>query len=114
MSDIKLRGTRSVLWLALLSIFFGLALLPPACFAQDVEVPMFGPKQYLRTTDSVNVFTDNFRGVHGKGTLIIQNGDGNGHHLVSDLLIQINGVPLPDWSWLMQPGYKLEAPILMD
>jgi len=75
---------------------------------------MFGPKQYLRTTDSVNVFTDNFRGVHGKGTLIIQNGDGNGHHLVSDLLIQINGVPLPGWSWLMQPGYKLEAPILMD
>ena len=110
----KLRGTRSVLWLALLSMFVGLALLPPACFAQDVQVTMFGPKQYLRTTASVDVFTDNFLGVQGNGTVIIQNGDGNGKNLVSDLMIVINGVPLADWSALMQPGYKLEAPILMD
>jgi len=110
---IKLRGTRSVFWLALLSIFFGLALLPPTCFAQDVAVTMFGPKQYLRTTASVDTFTDSFNGVPGNGTVIIQNGDGNGHNLVEDLLIEINGVPLADWSALLQPGYKLEAPISM-
>jgi hypothetical protein len=113
MSEIRLRETRSILWIALLSMVPGLALLPSACFAQDLQVTVFGPKQYLRTTNSVDVFTDNFLGVQGNGAVIIQNGDGNGKNLVSDLMIVINGVPLADWSALLQPGYRLEAPILM-
>ena len=76
MSDTKVRGTRIVLWLSLLSTFLGLALIPPACFASDVNVSMFGPKQYLRTTDKVNIYTDSFRGVPGRGRVVIQNGDG--------------------------------------
>ncbi len=113
MSDTAIRGTRSILWLALLSIFLGLALLPPACLGQNVEV-VFGPKQYLRTADSnVSIYTDSFSAVPENGTLNIQNGDGSGHHLVSDVLIEINGVPIPDWSKLMQSGHKLVEPILM-
>lgn len=113
MLEMKLRGMRSILWLALLSIFLGLALLPAACFGQGDEVTVFGPKQYLRTTASVDVFTDSFSAVAENGTVIIQNGDGKGHHLVEDLLIEINGVPLADWGALMQPPYKLQAPVAM-
>ena len=114
MSDIKLGGTRTVLWLALLSTCVGLALLPPTCFATDVDVTMFGPKQYLRTTDRINFHSDSFRGVHGKGKVIIQNGDGNGNNLVKDALILINGMPVFDASKMNQPGYTLEAPIWMN
>lgn len=113
MSAVSLRKPRTFLLLVLLSAFLGLALLP-TCLATDVAVTMFGPKQYLRTTNPVDVYTDTFLGVAGPGTVILQNGDGNGNHLVEDLLITINGVPLADWSELMQPPYTLQVPITMD
>lgn len=113
MWGIKAGKIGMVVALALLSLFLFLTVLPSGCFASDVAVTMFGPKQYLRTTNSVDVFTDYFSGVPGNGTLIIQNGDGKGHNRVDDLLILINGSPLLDWSALMQPGYKLAEPISM-
>lgn len=110
----KYRKPQIAFWLALLSTFLGLTLFLPACFATDVDVTMFGPKQYLRTTDKVNFYSHSFRGVRGKGTAIIQNGDGNGNNLVKDALILINGIPVFDSSKMNQPGYTLEAPIWMD
>lgn len=125
MSDIKSKGTRTAPWLALMSILLGLALFPPPCFATDVEVTIFGPKQYLRTTNNpFNSYSDSFRGVRGKGKAIIQNGDGTGNNRVSNALVLINGVPIygvgnffpmpfaPAKTY--QPGSILETPIQMD
>jgi len=112
-SDIKRRGTRTVLWLALLSTFLGLALLPPACFAQDVEVTIFGPKQYTRRVKRA-FYYDSFAGVSGKGEVIIQNGDSNGNNLVKDAVVLINGFSVFDASKMQQPGYTLEVPISMN
>lgn len=113
MSDTKVRGTRIVLWPSLLSTLLGLALLPPACLASDVNVSMFGPKQYLRTTDKVNIYTDSFRGVPGRGSVVIQNGDGAGNNLVNWALVLVNGMPIFDSSRMKQPDYTLKVPIRM-
>jgi hypothetical protein len=111
MSDVKFGETRTLLAVGLIATFLSLALLPSACLSQDVAVTMFGPKQYLRTKNSVDVYTDTFPAAPGNGIVMIRNGDGTGHKLVSDILIQINGTPLLDWSLLMHPGYKLQDPI---
>jgi hypothetical protein len=94
MFDIEWRKMRATLRLALLFTFLGLTLLLPACFASDVEVTMFGPKQYLRTTAKITVTSDSFRALAGKGKLIIQNGDGNGNNAVTDALILVNRMPI--------------------
>jgi hypothetical protein len=102
-----------VLWLGLLSTFLGFMLFLPTCFASDVNVTMFGPKQYLRTADKINIYTDSFRGVPGRGGVIIQNGDGAGNNLASGALVLVNGMPIFDSSRMKQPDYTLKVPIRM-
>jgi hypothetical protein len=111
MSDIKLRGTRTVLWLALLATFLGLAVLPPACFATDVEVTLFGPKQYLQTPGNPQAYSDTFSGMACQGKLIVTNGDAEGDNRVSSALIVFDGQQVFGPSTLNQQVYTLEAPV---
>jgi hypothetical protein len=125
MPDSGLGEARTVLRLSIVPTLLGLSLLPPACFATDVAVTMFGPKQYLtstrrrptlprpRTEDKVLYF-DSFRGVQGKGAITIQNGDGGGNNLVTDAVVFFNGLSIFDSSMMSQPGSTLQVPISMN
>ncbi len=59
------------------------------------EVVIFGPIQYVRTTQSPNVFTDSFVAPFpdtlNQGVLIIENGDKNDKHRVTSAEIALNG-----------------------
>jgi len=57
-----------------------------------VEVTLLGPKQYVRTDASPNLFSDSFPGKSGTGKIIVQNGGVDGADLVSGAIIRINGV----------------------
>jgi len=134
MPDSGLWESQTVLRLSIVPTLIGLSLLPPACFATDVAVTMFGPKQYLastrrfgrlRTEDTVS-YSDSFygvrgvrgegtfSGVQGKGTITIQNGDGGGNDLVTDAVVLFNGISIFDSSEMNQPGSRLEVPISMN
>jgi hypothetical protein len=65
-------------------------LLPAAVLA--IEVPVFGPTQYVRTVAAPTVYADTFRGAEYPAAIIIRNGDAGGTRRVSSAEILINGV----------------------
>ncbi len=74
-------------------LFFGLlTLLVVSSSALGVEVSLLGPLQYDRTTGAPNIYSKSFRGVEGKGTLIIRNGDANGGNRITSAGVFINDV----------------------
>jgi len=97
---------RSLCLLAILFIFS--AIFSPA-FATEVTV--FGPKTYVRTTGSPNVYTDTFSSFPKEGLLIIENGDKDGKHRVTSALVFINGVQIFAPDDFKQQIYLMEAPV---
>jgi len=91
----------------LLSLFIGTA--------SAVEVTLFGPKQYVRTSGSPDVFADTFRGVPGQGTLIVKNGNYNGDRRVEDgvssATVSINGVEIFGPNDFNQTVYYMETTV---
>jgi len=76
-----------------------------------VEVIVFGPNQYLRTTGAPNVFTDTFSAIPKEGKLIINNGDEDGNYRISSAKVFLNGKQLFGTKDFNQQIYYLEAPI---
>ncbi|MFH1148151.1 MAG: hypothetical protein V1736_10655 [Pseudomonadota bacterium] len=78
-------------------------------------VTVLGPKQYLRTTGSSDVYTDTFRGVVGQGKLIVRNGNQSGDNRITDAIssgsVSINGQRIFGPSNFNQHVFLLEAPV---
>lgn len=87
----------------LLSIFVGTS------FA--VEVTLFGPNQYVRTQGSPDIYTDTFRDVPGEGTLIIENGDEDGKHRISNAKVLVNEEQIFGPNDFNQKIYHLKTPV---
>ena len=60
-------------------------------YSYAVEVTLLGPKQYIRTDGSPNLYTDSFPGRAGTGRIVVQNGGVDGVDLVSGAIIRVNG-----------------------
>ena len=76
-----------------------------------VEVIVFGPNQYLRTTGAPNVFTDTFSAIPKEGKLIINNGDEDGNYRISSAKVFLNGKQLFGTKDFNQQVYNLEASV---
>ncbi len=102
-----MKKTMMITLCILLSLFLGTA--------SAVEVTMFGPNQYLRTTGSPDVYTDTFSGVAGEGTLIVKNGEWDGDRRITDAMssasVVINGEEIFGPNDFNQQVYLLEASI---
>ncbi len=72
-----------------------------------VEVTLFGPAQYLRTSSKPNLYTDTFPGIAGQGKLILVNGGANGKNRASSAIITINGKQVLGPNSLNQPIYNM-------
>jgi hypothetical protein len=72
---------------------------------------LFGPKQYVRTKGSADVYTDTFSATPGEATLSIENGDADGSHRVSSAEVTLNGVEIFGPEAFSEGTYILEAPI---
>lgn len=94
-------------------VFITLFLLLGVLIDQSlaVEVTLFGPNQYLRTTGKPNVYSDTFPGIPGQGKLIIKNGDANGNNRVSSALISVNGQQILSPNDFNQQVYNIEVPV---
>ena len=97
----------------LLSLFIGTA--------SAVEVTLFGPKQYVRTSGSPDVFTAPFTALFpeivSNGKLIVFNGNQIGEHRVTDAVssaeVFVNGEQIFGPNDFNQNVYYLEAPIAL-
>ncbi len=102
-----MKKTLTITLCILLSLFLGTA--------SAVEVTVFGPKQYLRTTGSPDVYTDTFPWPEGEGMLIVKNGQWDGEHRITDAIssasVVVNGQEIFGTSDFNQQVYSLEAPI---
>ncbi len=77
-------------------VCLALLLVSVPCFAIDVVV--FGPQRYTRTTGAPNVFRATFPGRVVDGTLIVANGDEPAGDRISSVVITLNGEPVLDTS----------------
>ena len=97
----------------LITLFLFLSLFLGTSSA--VEVTLFGPKQYLRTTGSANVYTDTFSAIAGEARLIVKNGDWDESHRRTDAIssasVVVNGQEIFGPNDFNQQVYLLEAPI---
>ena len=80
-----------------------------------VEVTLFGPHQYIRTSGSPNVFTDTFPAYPGTGTLIVENGNQVDENRIIDAIssaeVFINGELIFGPKDFNKNAYLLKAPI---
>ena len=80
-----------------------------------VDVTLFGPKQYLRTTGSANIYTDTFSAIAGEARLIVNNGDWDGNQRITDAIssasVVVNGQEIFGPSDFNKQVYSLEAVI---
>jgi len=76
-----------------------------------VEVTLFGPNQYTRTTGKPNVYADTFPGISGQGKLVLKNGTQDGKNRVSSALITINGKQVLSPKDFNQKVYEIDVPI---
>jgi hypothetical protein len=97
---------RSFCIVAIVCIFS--AIFSPA-FASEVTV--FGPTEYMRTTDLPNVYTDTFSAFPNEGILIIENGDEDGKHRVTSALVFINGAQIFAPDDFKRQVYLMEAQV---
>ncbi|MBN1843575.1 MAG: hypothetical protein JW883_15010 [Deltaproteobacteria bacterium] len=83
--------------------------------ASAVEVTLFGPNQYLRTSGPPDVYTDTFSAIPGQGMLIVRNGNWDGGHRVEDgvrsATVTVNGEEIFGPNDFNQQVYYLEAVI---
>lgn len=105
--------------LALLSTSLGVLLSLPPCFATDVQVNVFGPKQYTQPSRRRPVHprpSDTFQALAGAGQVIVQDGDGNGNNLVTGAIVLVNGVEavVLNPQVVDQQGYNLQAPVTLN
>jgi hypothetical protein len=125
------RGGKVMKKLVLITLVLLLGVLIGASSA--VEVTLFGPNQYLRTSGKPNLYKDSFPGIAGKGKLIVVNGDkdddhrrremhekdshrgkdcdNDDNHRVSSALISVNGRLILGPKDFNQEPYILEVPI---
>lgn len=75
------------------------------------EATLFGPKQYLRTTGSPNVYSDTFSAIQGQGVLIVRNGDADGGHRVTSAEVLVNGEQIFGPSDFKKHVYHMEAAV---
>ena len=80
-----------------------------------VEVTLFGPTPYVRTSGAPDVFTERFSAYPGTGTLIVTNGNQVGENRIIDAIssaeIFVNGEQIFGPSDFNQKVYLLEATI---
>ncbi len=57
-----------------------------------IDVTLFGPNTFTRTTGKPNVFNGTFPAIPGQGTLYVFNGSAKGKDRVSSGSILVNGV----------------------
>ncbi len=97
----------------LITLFLFLSLFLGTSFA--VEVTMFGPNQYLRSTGSPDVYTDTFSAIVGEARLIVKNGKWDGSQRITDAIssasVAVNGVEIFGTDDFNQQVYLLESPI---
>ncbi|MBN1842539.1 MAG: hypothetical protein JW883_09710, partial [Deltaproteobacteria bacterium] len=98
-----------------ISVVLVLSLIIGISSALAVEVTLFGPKQYVRTSGSPDVFADTFVGVPGQGTLIVKNGNYDGGHRVEDgvssATMSVNGLEIFGPNDFNQNVYYLETTV---
>jgi hypothetical protein len=75
------------------SIALAVALILGVCIATAaaVDVTRFGPKQYVREKGKPQTVTDTFAAYADPGTILVENGDGDGDHRVRSAVISLNG-----------------------
>ena len=97
----------------LLTICLLLGVFAGTSFA--VEVTMFGPSQYVRTSGAPDIYTDTFEAIQGTGMLIVKNGQIDGSDRIIDAIssatVLVNGVQIFGPSDFNQNVYLLEGPI---
>ena len=76
-----------------------------------VEVTLFSPHQYSRTTGKPNVYTNTFPGIAGQGKLILKNGTQDGKNRISSALIFVNGKQVLGPENFNQKVYNIETPV---
>jgi hypothetical protein len=80
-----------------------------------IEVPVFGPEQYVRNTGEPDVYTTTFSASQGQGTLIVKNGTGEGEHRIVDALssaiVTVNGEQIFGLADFGVRVYVLERPV---
>ena len=102
LGEIMKKATIITLFL-LLGLFLGTA--------SAGEATLFGPKQYLRTTGSPNVYSDTFSAIPGQGVLIVRNGDADGGHRVTSAEVLVNGEQIFGPSDFKKHVYHMEAAV---
>jgi hypothetical protein len=95
----------------LVVLFFFVLLFSAADSMATVEVTVFGPVQYTRTTGAPNVFQSSFPAVAGKGTLVVTNGDPTGMHRISSASIRINDTEVVGRNSFNQRVSQLTLPV---
>ncbi|MBW1644417.1 MAG: tandem-95 repeat protein, partial [Deltaproteobacteria bacterium] len=97
----------------LVSLCMLLCIFVSTSFAVDVNV--FGPNKYLRTSGAPNVYTDTFSAIAGEGRLIVKNGSWDGENRMVDAIstasVFVNGQQIFSPSDFNQQVYLLEKPV---
>lgn len=97
----------------LLTIFMFFVLFTGNSFA--VEVMIWGPNKYLRTSGAPNIYSDTFSTIPGQGKLVVKNGTIGGNSRIQDSLssatISVNGEQIFGSSDFNSQVYFLESPL---
>jgi hypothetical protein len=98
-----------------ISLVLVLSLMTAISSAIAVEVTVFGPHQYVRTSGSPDVYSDTFSAMPGQGMLIVRNGSWNGGHRVEDGIssarVTVNGEEIFSPNDFNGHVYYLEAAV---
>ena len=105
----------------MITLFLFLGLFIGTSSALAVEVTLFGPNHYVRTSGSPDVYTGTFTALFpeivSNGKLIVLNGDQIGEHRVTDAVssaeVFVNGEQIFGPNDFNQHVYHLEAPIAL-
>jgi len=98
-----------------ITLFLLLSLFLGTSSAVAGEVTLFGPKQYVRTTGTPNVYTDTFSAIPGEAKLTVKNGNWDGSERITDAIssasVAVNGEEIFGPDDFNQQVYLLETPI---
>ncbi|OPL16014.1 MAG: hypothetical protein AVO38_01780 [delta proteobacterium ML8_D] len=81
--------------------------------AWAVEITVFGPEEYVRTSGKLDSYSDIFPGLEGTGKLVVTNGDESGEHRISSAKIEINGSPVLGPGNFNQWVDRIEVPLTL-